>query len=162
MLWGAALLGLGASYAAAVQGRIPNEPVKWSVKANLPDKPLKAGDPFSLQLSAKIEEGWHLYATEQAEGGPTPTRIVLPSDQLFKQAGPIESSEPKSAMDPNFNVVVEYYEDEASFAVPVDVSPKAAPGISEAKLDVSFQTCNDRLCLPPRTVKLTLEVDIAR
>ncbi len=158
----AALVALGVTFAAGMQDQIPKEPIKWSVKAKLPDKPLKAGDPFSLQLTATIEPGWHLYSTDQSEGGPTPTRIVLPAEQPFKQAGPVQSSEPKSALDPNFNLIVEYYEDEAEFVVPVDVSSTAAPGTTEAKVNVSFQTCNDQLCLPPRTVRLAVGIEVSK
>ncbi|MBZ5498030.1 MAG: protein-disulfide reductase DsbD N-terminal domain-containing protein [Acidobacteriia bacterium] len=143
-------------------GQIPREPVKWSIKATLPDKPLKPGDKLTLQLTAKIEEGWHLYATDQAEGGPTPTRIVVPSDQSFEQAGTIESSEPKSAMDPNFNLMTEYYEGQAAFTIPVKVAATATAGKSEVRVNVSFQTCNEELCLPPKTVKLALEVNLTR
>lgn len=155
-------LVLGISVAAGMPGQIPKEPIQWSIKANLPDKPLKLGDPFTLQLTAKIDQGWHLYSTEQAEGGPTPTRIVLPSEQPFKQGGPIESSEPKTAMDPNFNLMTGYYEDKATFIIPVDVSLTASPGMAEAKVNVSFQSCNEHLCLPPRTVKLTVDVTLAK
>jgi thiol:disulfide interchange protein DsbD len=145
---------------ARVSGQTPKEPVKWSMKANLPGKSLKPGDKFDLRLTATIEEGWHIYSLDQEEGGPTPTRIVMPSDQPFEQAGAIESSEPKTAMDPNFNLVTQYYEDTASFTIPVKVAATATAGKAQAKVNVTFQTCNDELCLPPRTVKLTVDVTV--
>ncbi len=150
---------LGAQ--AGKSSQIPKEPIKWSVKAGGPARPLKPGDKFNLQLTAQIEDGWHLYSTDQAEGGPTPTRIVLPADQPFEQAGNLESSEPKTTMDPNFNLMTEYYEGEATFTMPVKVAASAVPGQSEVKVNVSFQTCNDELCLPPKTVKLSVEIDLA-
>jgi thiol:disulfide interchange protein DsbD len=158
---GAALVVFIAANRAEVPGQVPKEPVKWSMKASLPDKPLKPGDRFDLQLTATIDEGWHLYSLEQEEGGPTPTRIVMPSDQPFEQAGAIESSEPKTAMDPNFNLVTQYYEDTASFTIPVKVAATAPAGKSQVKVNVSFQTCNDELCLPPKTVKLAVDVSVS-
>ena len=143
-------------------GQIPKEPVKWSMKAGLPDKPVKPGQAFSLHLTAKIDEGWHLYSTEQIEGGPIPTRIVMPADQPFVQAGTIESSEPKTAMDPSFNLMTEFYEEEAAFTIPVKVAANAPAGKPEVKVNVSFQTCNDQICLPPKTVKLAVTVTLAR
>ena len=144
-----------------IANQVPKEPIKWVLKANLPDKPLKPGEKFTLELTAAIESGWHLYAQEQEEGGPTPTRINMPSEQPFEQAGTIESSEPKVAMDPNFNLVTQYYEGQATFMIPARVAVAAAAGKSEAKVNVSFQTCNDELCLPPRTVKLAVDVNLA-
>ena len=63
----------------------PN-PIKWSIKANA-SEPIKAGDQFVLELTAQIENGWHLYSTERIEGGPTPTRITLAPGQEFEIAG---------------------------------------------------------------------------
>jgi thiol:disulfide interchange protein DsbD len=158
---GAALLVFIAGNTAEVPCQVPKEPVKWSMKASLPAKPLKPGDRFDLQLAATIEEGWHLYSLEQEEGGPTPTRIVMPAEQPFEQAGAIESSEPKTAMDPNFNLTTQYYEDTAFFTIPVKVAATAPAGKSQVKVNVSFQTCNDELCLPPKTIKLTVDVNVA-
>jgi DsbC/DsbD-like thiol-disulfide interchange protein len=158
----AGLLMTGSAAFSEVSGQIPKEPVKWSVQAELPGGPLKPGDHFLVRLTAKIEEGWHLYSLEQAEGGPVPTRISVPAGQPFAQDGAIESSEPKSAMDPNFNLTTQYYEEEATFTVPVKVAANAPAGDPEVIISVGFQTCSDQLCLPPRTVKLGTAVTIVR
>jgi thiol:disulfide interchange protein DsbD len=158
---GAVFVGLITGIAAGSAEQIPKEPIRWSISASLPDKPLKAGETLKLRLTAKIEEGWHLYSTEQAEGGPTPTRIALQEGQPFEQTGAIESSEPKVAMDPNFNLLTEYYEEQAHFTIPVKVAASATSGKTEARVNVTFQTCNDQLCLPPKTVKLAVEVNLA-
>jgi DsbC/DsbD-like thiol-disulfide interchange protein len=145
----------------SVFGQIPKEPIKWSIKANLPGKPLKPGDQFSVLATAAIDNGWHLYATDQPEGGPTPTRISMPGDQPFAQDGAIQSAEPKMIMDPNFNMMTHYYEEQAEFLIPVKVAPNAPAGKSEVRVNAFFQTCNDEICLPPKTVKLVVEVMLA-
>ena len=155
-------IAMAAGVVAGHQGQIPKEPVKWSMKAGLPQKPVRPGQAFSLHVTATIEEGWHLYSTEQIEGGPIPTRIFMPPDQPFAQAGTIESSEPKTAMDPSFNLMTEFYEEEAAFTIPVKAGVNAAAGKSEVKVNVSFQTCNDQICLPPKTVKLAVTVNVTR
>ena len=146
---------------AAGSSQIPKEPIKWSAMIPPAEKPLHAGDQFAVQLAARIEEGWHLYSTEQVEGGPIPTRITLPADQPFEMAGTIESSEPRTAFDPNFNLTTEFYENEAFFSVPAKVATAASPGKAEVWVSVSFQTCNDQICLPPKTVKLGVPVNLA-
>ncbi len=155
-------LCIGAGIVLGISNQIPKEPIKWSAKATLPDHPLKPGEQFSVELTARIEEGWHLYSLDQAEGGPTPTRILLPTDQPFEQDGAIDSAEPKSAMDPNFNLLTQYYDEQAIFTVPVRVAVNAPAGKSEVRVNVSFQTCSNELCLPPKTVKLGVAVNIAR
>ncbi len=158
------LLSAVLSVSATVAGhslQIPKEPVQWSVRAELAGEPLKAGDKFVLHLTAKIADGWHLYSTEQEEGGPIPTRIVLPPDQPFEKDGPIASLEPKTAFDPNFNLMTAYFEETAVYSIPMKVSATAAAGASEARVNVSFQTCNDQLCLPPKTVKLAVKISLA-
>jgi hypothetical protein len=156
------LVALAAGAATEPFGQVPKEPIKWSIQAKVPEKPLKPGDNFLVQLTATIDEGWHLYSPDQEEGGPTPTRIVMPAEQPFEQAGAIESAEPKSAMDSNFNLMTRYYEEQAVFIIPVKVSDRAAAGKSEVKVNVSFQTCNDELCLPPKTMKLSAAVSLTR
>jgi DsbC/DsbD-like thiol-disulfide interchange protein len=150
---------VGASGRGSEQ--IPKEPVKWALKANAPEKPLKPGAAFSVRLEATIAQGWHLYAMEQAEGGPLPTRITMPPDQPFGQAGTIGYSVPKSAMDPNFNLMTEYYEERAAFTIPVKAAATAAAGKPELKVSVSFQTCSDEICLPPKIVKLAVAINLA-
>jgi thiol:disulfide interchange protein DsbD len=158
-LWAALVLAAGGAWTQSVQ--VPKEPVKWSVKADPAGKPLKPGDSFTVEVTAAIEDGWHVYSLRQEEGGPIPTRINVPAGQAFEQAGEIESPEPKSEMDHNFNMTTQYYEGEAVFRVPVKVSSNVPSGKAAVRVNVSFQTCSGQLCLPPKTVKLAAEVNIA-
>lgn len=103
-----------------------------------------------LTLSVAIKDGWHLYSTTQPPGGPVPTRISFPSGSAITQAGEIKSDTPKKAMDPSFGIETETFTGSAKFVIPV----KVAQG--PAGVQVRFQVCNDRLCLPPSTAKLTI------
>jgi len=164
MVWVAVFVvfALAAWMMAGPVTQIPKEPIKWSMQVSPPEGQVKAGEKFTIQLNAKIDEGWHLYAIDQEEGGPIPTRILMPAEQNFEQAGGIESSEPKTAMDPNFNMMTHFYEEQASFVIPVQAAANAAAGKTEVKVNVSFQTCNDELCLPPKTVKLSVPLNVWR
>lgn len=155
------LLCLISGSVSRVQAQIPKEPIKWSIKLTSPDKPLKIGDEFTVQLKATVEPGWHLYGIQQEEGGPTPTRISLAPDQPFEQVGGIDFSEPAIALDPNFDRLVQCYEGEATFTITLKATVAAPPGKIDVKVNASFQTCNDELCLPPKTQKLTATINIA-
>jgi hypothetical protein len=45
--------------------------------------------------------------------------------------------------------------------VPLAVAASAKPGEANGTIDVLFQTCTDRVCLPPTTAHVPLTVTIA-
>jgi thiol:disulfide interchange protein DsbD len=134
-------------------------PIKWSLKADLPASALKAGDKFTAQLTAEIEEGWHLYSTEEMPEGPKPTRITLAPNQPFDLID-VESPAPRREMDPNFNIETEFYERSVTFTLPIKIKREAASGNHKLIVQVRHQSCTETLCLPPRLVKLEIEVPI--
>jgi DsbC/DsbD-like thiol-disulfide interchange protein len=135
-------------------------PIKWSLKSNLPDTPLKAGETFVMQLVAEIEEGWHLYSTQDIPEGPKPTRIGLAPEQPFELRD-IDSPTPQKAVDPNFPVETEFYEHSVSFALALRVKSDAPAGIHKLTVQVRYQSCTETLCLLPRLVNLEAELRIA-
>jgi thiol:disulfide interchange protein DsbD len=134
-------------------------PVEWTAKG--PDKAQRAGEKVSVELSAKIDSGWHLYSITQPPGGPTTTVISVPPKQVLEAAGTITGPVPQTAYDPNFEMDTEFYEELASFKVPLVVDSKAKPGPANVVIDVLFQVCNDTTCMPPTTVHVPLKVTIA-
>ena len=137
----------------AAQGE---NPIAWSLAAPR-DLKVKPGAQFEISLTATIDEGWHLYAISQ--GPPViPTRITLPAGQRFTLAAAPVGPEPKREHDPNFGMETEFYDSSATFTLPIQAAADAPGGRQRVEVHVRFQTCNDRLCLPPRTDKLAVEV----
>lgn len=158
----AATLCLAIAGQARAQGNdAAANPVAWEAKANLPAAPLKTGDTFTIDLTAHIEKGWHLYSLTPIENGPRPTRITITAGQGFELGGKVRAPDPITAKDPNFGVETEFYEDNVTFTVPIKVTLQAAKGKTAATVQVRYQTCNDRNCLPPEVVKLPVPVEIA-
>ena len=157
----AGLCAITVAYAGA-QERQPAEinPIKWTLKPLHPAKPLNAGDKFTLQLTAAIEDGWHLYSTEEMPQGPKPTRIVLIPNQPFDLSD-IDSPAPLRAVDPNFGAETEFYEHSATFALAMQVKSDAAAGTHKLVVQVRYQSCTETLCLLPRLVTIEVEVQIA-
>ena len=154
----AGVIAMFASSAAAQD--VSLDPITWSLAAKEKLAPLKPGSTFNVQLTAKIERGWHLYSLDQPEGGPKPTRINLPSEQPFELSGTIESPEPHRAQDQNFGMEVEFYEEAVTFMLPVRVATNAPAGQQKLQVQVRFQTCNDQFCLPPKLLKFDLAVEV--
>lgn len=145
-----------AAMLAVVSPVSAQNPIHWSIAAS--EKALiVAGDTFSVDVSARIDPPWHLYAPTQPPGGPVPLSINIPFTQPFSQLGEIEFPLPKVAADPNFNIETQFYEEHAAFTVPIQVE-SAKPGRHTLSVMVTYQTCNDRLCLPPVEEELKLAV----
>lgn len=155
--WLAAAALAGASLMAAAA---PADPVAWKFEAD-PVK-VKAGTRFELKLVARIQEGWHLYSMKPVEDGPIPTRIWLAEGQPLQLAAAIRSPEPEKVQDPSFGMEVELYEGEAEFTLPLRLAAAAPPGPLTVVVNASYQSCNNKICLPPKTVKVEAAVTVGK
>jgi len=152
MRLGGAVFVVSLAAAAVPAAAIAQTPVQWSI-APLPANTSTSSKPIDATLTAVIDEGWKVYSLTQAPGGPVALVITVPKDQRFSSAGPAAGPLPHVAFDPNFNFDTEYYEGKATFKVPVRLS--ATSGVAPLRVLVLYQTCNQRLCLPPTEVELT-------
>ena len=94
--------------------------------------------------------------------GPIPTRIWIAEGQAFALAGAISAPAPQVQQDPSFGIEVELYEGEAVFTLPVQVAPGTGPGSQKLVVSTSYQSCNNQICLPPKTVKVELPITTDR
>lgn len=145
---------------ASSSAQIPDEPIKWSLALPSPPNTTTPGGTITLSLNATVDEGWHLYAVSLAPGGPIPTAISVPTGQAFSLSGEISEPTPTSAFDANFNTVLDYHEGKVTFGIPLKVSATSGVGALPARVAVSFQTYNDRFCLPPKQVITTVQVQV--
>ena len=143
--------------AVAAQTNAAENPVHWSAAPM--QKACSAGSTCTAKLLARIDPGWHLYALDQEEGGPIPTEISL-AGQSYLSLGTIHASKPIQLFDPNFNKRVNLYIEKAEFSLPLTVATEATPGRQHAALHVRYQSCNEVMCLPPRTATVDLAVSI--
>ena len=146
---------------AACLAAAPADPVAWKLQ-NPPTASVKAGGRFTVKLLAAVQEGWHLYSLKPMTEGPIATRIWIAGGQPFSLSGAVHAPEPRVMQDPSFGMEVELYEGEAVFTLPVKVAPGTAPGAQKLVVSASYQSCNDKLCLPPKTVKLEVPITIGK
>ncbi len=143
-----------AAWIATALGLLAQEnpnPIQWTIEQGKRSK-----DTVTVRVTAKIADTWHLYSIAQPPGGPIATRIWIPEDQPFKMTGEIRGPKPESSYDSNFSMDVASYQGEAEFQFPVKPITTSKQTLH---VRASYQTCNDRLCLPPKTVTLELEID---
>ena len=150
-----------AAAIAACLAAAPADPVAWKLQ-NPPEAPVKAGARFNVKLLAEVQEGWHLYSLKPMAEGPIPTKIWIADGQPFSLAGAVQAPEPQVMRDASFGMEVELYEGEAVFTLPVKVGTGAAPGAQKLVVSASYQSCNNKLCLPPKTVKVEVPVTIGK
>ena len=147
--------------AGALAGAQPEErpgPVKWAVAAA--PKEVKAGQVFRVTVLANVAEGWHLYSMQRKEGGPVPTTITLPGAQWFRLAGAVEPPVGVTSYDEGFGMEVETYLGEAEFILPLETPRSAPAGEWKLKIAARYQACDNRECLPPKTVEMEVPVRI--
>lgn len=151
---------LAAATLVGAAGAQAPTPIRWSAAE---DKiTAKPGGTATVRIAAQIDEGWHLYALEPIEGGPIPTTLAAaPTPPFTLLEKEIDKPEPKRAQDPNFGIETAYYEDSASFGLPIAVSKDAPAGERVVEVTARFQACNDTICLRPQvaTMRVTVKLD---
>lgn len=120
------------------------EPVRWSFSK----KELGQND-YELKFKASIDTHWHLYSQDIPEGGPRPTSFNFETESGYELIGNTKEPKPIEEMDPNFEMVVKYFAEEATFTQKVKTTtdePLVLKGY------VNFMCCDDKRCLPPSDV----------
>lgn len=144
LLWSGAALAQEADPARA-------ESVSWSAQASA------KGDKATVTLNGTVQPGWHVYALKQAPEGPTPLLVTLDKTDTATASGAASGSPAIKFRDPAFGLDTQYYEKAFSVSLPV----KLKPGAQAVPVSVRFQTCNGRICQPPKTVHLSAPVNQA-
>ena len=144
-----------AALPALAQG--PNN-VKWTLM--LEPAAAAPGSKVMAHLEGQIDGGWHVYSMSSA--GAIPTTIKLAANAAVEKVRVFQAP-PKKAYDPNFQLDTETYEGSAVFLLELRLKPDAPAGASEISAEVRYQTCNDKVCIPPRrrTVSATLTINQA-
>jgi thiol:disulfide interchange protein len=137
---------------AAAQG--PNN-VTWSL--SLQPVPAAPGSKVLARIEGRIDAGWHVYSMTSA--GAIPTTIKVTPNAAVEKVR-IFQAPARKAYDPNFQLDTETYEGSAVFLLELQLKPDAAAGSSEFSAELRYQTCNDKVCIPPRRRSVSAMLDI--
>jgi S1-C subfamily serine protease len=144
---------VGIAYAQP--SKIPAETVFWTAAPLDVDK---AGR-IMLTLHGTVVPGWHVYSLKQEPEGPTPLVVNIPANGVATADGAPAGSPPTKIHDPAFNLETGFYASAFTLTVPVRFKPHVK-GQQAIPIDVRFQTCNGRVCEPPKTVRLSAQVTL--
>ncbi len=148
---------LAAAPAVAQDSGERLNPVTWTLAA---PAQAKAGGRLTAKLTARIADGWHLYSLKELEGGPIPTSIAVPVGQAFRLAGRIEAPVPITAHEEAFGMDVEFYLGDVDFGVPLETAADTKAATANLTVTARYQACDNKQCLPPKTVRLERAVEI--
>ncbi|KRO68726.1 MAG: hypothetical protein ABR88_07175 [Cryomorphaceae bacterium BACL7 MAG-120322-bin74] len=126
------------------------EPVSWKTS-------VKRADDGSVQLiaDARIEGTWHMYSRTSGDDGPIPTAFAFTPNPRLTLQGEWSEPKPHTEFSKQFNRDLAYFEKQARFVQKATVEGLAALTIVA---EVSFQVCNDEMCLFPEYIPLTFKI----
>ena len=120
----------------------------------------KAGSTAQVKLSVQLRSGYHCNSNMPADEYLIPLRLTWSS-------GPLEAGEivyPKPRME-NYKfspTPVSVFTGDFEILTRFKVPAGAASGIAVETAKLRYQACTDRMCLAPKTVEVTLPVDIVK
>jgi hypothetical protein len=145
--------------ARADTAEIPDA-VHWSTAVR-PAVAITRGSTATLDLSGDVQNGWHVYALEQHSGGPTPLRFTVDANGVVTASGPASGTTAEKVQDTHFGFETQLYTHPFTLHLPVRVGRNLATGRQLIPVSVRFQACSDRECLLPRTVHLSIPIDVS-
>jgi thiol:disulfide interchange protein DsbD len=137
---------------AATFAKAQLNPVGWTFTAN------KVGDKtYEIHLTATMQPGWHLYSQAQPDDAiAIPTEFKINSNPLLALEGKIkEVGKMEKFHDAKLDVSANQYAGKVDFVQVVKLKANAKTNLTGS---VEYQTCDDKKCLPPKTVNFTIPV----
>ncbi|MDO9000493.1 MAG: protein-disulfide reductase DsbD family protein [Bacteroidota bacterium] len=104
-------------------------------------------------ITPKIEKGWHTYSQKVTADGPVPTSFKYTESKQYTLVGKTEENNVHEEFDKAFDAKIFVVTDKSDFKQKIKVSK---PGLTVA-IKIEFMCCNDMMCLPPKTIDLTVK-----
>ncbi|MDE7473414.1 MAG: thioredoxin family protein [Muribaculaceae bacterium] len=128
------------------------EPIQWNATTVMDSE-----TTGHVELSATIEDGWHLYNLTLPDGGPNPTQISFETTPGIKLVGDITPSiAPTVSVDMIFHLELGWWDRDVNFTQNFEV---VEPGSNSIEANVSFQACNGSSCIAPSRQSFKLAVN---
>ena len=139
-------------YLAADAGNAQLNPVTWSFSAvKLSDK------MYEVHMKATIQPGWHLYSqTQPKDAIAIPTAFTFNPNPLLSRDGKVKELGKMEVMnDKELGVSANQYSLTVDFVQKVKLKSAVKTNLTG---NVEYQTCDDKKCLPPKTVNFSIPV----
>ena len=120
----------------------------------------KAGSTAQVALSVQLRPGYHANSSTPSDDYLIPLRLTWSANPLevAQVVYPKPQMEKYSFSDKPLSVVTGDFQIVTRFKLPAS----AAPGLSVVSGKLRYQACNDRMCLAPKTVDVSLPLEIVK
>ena len=123
------------------------DPIQWTL--SFPSAKAAPGGVFLARFTGQIAPGWHLYSATTPKGGPNQTTVALAANPSVASVQ-IFQPKPERKFDSNFQLDTETFATEVAFLLRIELKKDAAPGPIEFTAQTRYQSCTDKICLPPK------------
>lgn len=136
-----------------VTGAFAQDPVKWTFTSKK-----TTNGSYEIHMTATIDKGWHLYSQIQPEDAiAIPTTFRITSNPLVEAVGKIrEEGKMEKFHDKELDLSANQYSKSVNFVQTVKLRGKAKTSFAGS---VEYQTCDDKKCLPPKTVNFKVALN---
>ena len=136
--------------ANAFQAQIKN-PVKF--KFAVEDL---GNNQYEAVLNATLESGWHIYSKDIPEDTGIPTSYSVKGENIETIGSFVEVGKKHSEYSDAFGGTIIYFSNKAGFKQKFKLKDPSKPGVVFA--EITYQTCDDRVCLAPNTLEFTKKI----
>lgn len=144
---------MAVAFGAGIASAQTMNPVSWTFTS----KKISEG-VYDVLLNATLQQGWHLYSqTQPKDAIAQPTAFLFNKNPLVEMDGNVkEAGKLEKFSDKELGVSANQYSKQVSFVQRVKLKGKAKTAITG---NVTFQTCDDKKCLPPKTVPFSVALN---
>lgn len=128
------------------------DPVKFKYNINaLPN------GIYEAVLTATIEKNWHIYSKDLPPDSGIPTEMILTSKEGIQLIGGVQEVGKKhDEFSEAFGAQIVYYSDLVQFKQKFKL--KNITKSADVTAEITYQTCNDRVCLAPNTLEFQQKI----
>jgi len=139
-----ALLFICQGFSASSQ-----EPVQWNFSTKRIDE-----KTFEMHLTGTITSPWHIYSQFTPTGGPVATQISFSNNPIIAMIDKVrEIGSLEQHHEPLFGVDVKQFSGIVDFVQVVQLKANVKTSVTGT---IKYMTCNDKECLPPKTIPFTI------
>ena len=124
--------------------------VKDPVKFQLKNNELKNNE-YEAVLTAHLEKNWHIYSKDIPEDSGIPTEMRVSGKNIELIGKVTEAGKKEDEFSEAFGVRIVYYSNSVAFKQKFKLKNPALP--SNVIAEITYQTCDDRVCLAPNTLE---------
>lgn len=129
--------------------------IKDPVKFQYDIKTLANGE-YEAVLSATLDKNWHIYSQDLPPDSGIPTEMLISGTNIIPIGGTREIGKKHNEYSDAFGAQIVYYSNSVKFVRKFKLKDASKP--ANVTAEITYQTCDDRVCLAPNTLEFVKSV----